>query len=221
MTQVRDDKDLRNDGVPTRPGVFLSLGRPLPRLRVLAALWAVALVFPMFFPLNSYAFGPDDRGGPSGNGPGGGSQGGGPPGGGQGPGGPQGGPQGGPAGAPGGGHDFGERRGERGNGERGFDGGGRAERGRQSFRSMWNEEGFFDDNLGKQDHQKALAGVRSGRFRSLKEIMDRVGVPSSSRIVSVDLLDQSGLDVYSIIVRDTAGRLERMTINAATGERIN
>lgn len=175
---------------------------------MIATLCAISIVFPLFFPLHSYAMGPDDRGGPGGGAPGGG----GPPGGGQGPGGPQ----GGPPGAPGDGHDFGDRR-----GERGYDGGGHAERGGQSFRSIWNEQGFFDDNVEKQDHQKALAGVRSGRLRSLKEIMDRVGVPSSSRIVSVDLLNQSGLDVYSIIVRDTSGRLERMTINAATGERIN
>lgn len=201
-------------------------------LRMMAALLTLTFVSLAFFPLNSYAMGPDDRGGPggggaSGSGPGGGAPGGGSPGGGgQAPGASPGSPPS-PSGAPGfsgggGGfsgasRDFGDHRGDRGNGGRG----GYSERRSQSFKSRWNEEGFFDDTVPNQDHQKALAGVRSGRFRSLKEIIADVGIPSSSRIVGVDLLNQGGIDVYSIIVRDVSGHLERMTVDAATGERIN
>jgi hypothetical protein len=198
-------------------GAFFSLASIVPCLRMLTVICAFSLVFPLFFSLNAYAMGPDDRGGPAGGGPGGGGQGsGGPPGGPPGPSGPPAAPSAardfsGPS------RDFGERHGERGR-EGGF---GRTGRGGQSFRSTWNEEGFFDDTVPNQDHQKALAGVRSGRFRSLKEIIAIVGIPSSSRIVGVDLLNQAGTDVYSIIVRDVSGHLERMTVDAATGERIN
>lgn len=206
-----------------RRGAFVSLVRTSMSLRMIAALLTLTFVSLALFPLNSYAMGPDDRGGPGGGGPSGsGPGGGGPAGGGQAPGSPPG--PSGPPGFSGGGRDFsgasrdsGDHRGDRGN----EGSGGRFERPSPSFRSTWNEEGFFDDTVPNQDHQKALAGVRSGRFRSLKEIIATVGIPSSSRIVGVDLLKQGGIDVYSIIVRDTSGHLERMTVDAATGERIN
>ncbi len=100
------------------------------------------------------------------------------------------------------------------------------ERGRSAardsfFRSRWNEEGFSDDSLSNLDHQRALDGVKSGRYRSLKEVISIVGIPESSRIVRMGLLNQGGIDVYSLIVRDASGHLERMTVDAATGERVN
>ncbi|TWD55816.1 hypothetical protein FB480_102637 [Agrobacterium vitis] len=94
-------------------------------------------------------------------------------------------------------------------------------RGKRGFRSHWNEEGFFDNDRSELDHQRALAGVKSGRYRSLKQIIRMVGIAPSSRIVGMDLRSRDGIDVYSIVVRDAAGHVERMTVKAETGERID
>lgn len=55
----------------------------------------------------------------------------------------------------------------------------------------------------------------------MKQIIRIVGIPESSRIMGMDLRSRNGTDVYSIVVRDAAGHVERMTVNAETGERID
>ncbi|MBB4955031.1 hypothetical protein H4S14_003119 [Agrobacterium vitis] len=150
--------------------------------------------------------GPDDRGGP-GDGPGGG------------PGGP-----GGRGGGPGGFGPSGASRDSSGRGDVYRLPGGRAAPlfgNDDTSGSRWNEEGFFDDDVQNLDHQRALAGVQSGRYRSLKQVIRILGIPASSRIIRMDLRNQHGVDVYSIIVRNASGRVERMTVNAESGERLD
>ncbi|HBF32806.1 MAG TPA: hypothetical protein DDW73_24785 [Rhizobium sp.] len=202
--------------MPADSGIVINIPGCLFASRAFASIVALMIVFPLLYPVHAQAMGPDERGGPPGGG-------GGPPSGGGGPG--MGGAPGGPPGQVGlsggsvfgGARESGERRGSHFGGESS-----KPSRGREGgFRSGWNEEGFFDDSLPNMDHQKALAGVKSGRYRSLKEVIGIVGIPPSSRIVGMDLLNQNGVDVYSIIVRDASGHMERMTVDAETGARIN
>jgi hypothetical protein len=160
-------------------------------IRSAGLMLARVVIFSLIFSLPAHAEGPGDHGGLSG-GHGG-----------------AGGPRG--AGGPGAAHEPGGH----GSHER------HRGRGKEISGSRWNDEDFFDDDRPNLDHQRALAGVTSGRYRSLKQIIRIVGIPASSRIVRMDLRSLDGADVYSIVVRNAAGHVERMTVNAETGERID
>jgi hypothetical protein len=234
MVQFRDDRNKCSENASTHgETLFIDFERLfLPR--ALMAFFALMLTFSLSLPVCAYALGPDDRGGPAGPG-------------GPGPGGPSGpaglgGPAGpgspsGPAGL-GGPVGLGGPAGPLGRAPPGFNlrrgsGGHKYDAAPSSgvtvplfgsstpAETRWSEQGFFDDDVQNFDHQRALDGVKSGRYRSLKQIIGIVGIPASSRIIRMNMATSHGVDAYVIIVRAASGRVERMTVNAATGERID
>lgn len=135
----------------------------------------------------------DNRGGPPGGGPPGGPPGS-PPGGGRGddP------PSGGPPGFSGGPGPFGSRPGGGGPGG--------------------TPNGSYSDDDPSIVRPQVLDGVKSGRYRSLREVLGNLKLPEGSRLIDVDLRYLSNGDFYLLTIKDISGRFRTLKVDARTGK---
>lgn len=147
----------------------------------------------------------DNRGGPPG-GRGGDPSSGGPPTGGPPSGGP---PGGGPPGGPG-----------SSGGGFGRDGSGHS--------SSGNAPSFLSDPPAAPDNPvedeldmvrpQVLDGVKSGRYRSLREVLANLSMPEGSRLIDVDLRHMTAGDFYLLTIKDVSGRFRTLKVDARTGK---
>ncbi|MCM2291675.1 hypothetical protein NAC44_04950 [Allorhizobium sp. BGMRC 0089] len=84
--------------------------------------------------------------------------------------------------------------------------------------SHWEQQGDFDEGIANSDYQKALDGVKSGRYMSLRDVISHLGLPEGTRVISIDIKTDHGQDVYNMTIREPSGALKRFRINATTGD---
>ncbi|WP_139310596.1 PepSY domain-containing protein [Allorhizobium taibaishanense] len=65
---------------------------------------------------------------------------------------------------------------------------------------------------------QVLDGVKSGRYRSLREVLANVNMPEGSRLIDVDLRHMTGGDFYLLTIKDVSGRFRTLKVDARTGK---
>lgn len=65
---------------------------------------------------------------------------------------------------------------------------------------------------------QVLDGVKSGRYRSLREVLGNLKLPEGSRLIDVDLRYLSNGDFYLLTIKDMSGRFRTLKVDARTGK---
>lgn len=66
------------------------------------------------------------------------------------------------------------------------------------------------------DHERARRALREGRVRPLAEILARIGDALGGEVIEVELDYDDGLYLYELKVLSPNGRLQEVTVDAAT-----
>ncbi|MUP11272.1 hypothetical protein [Agrobacterium vitis] len=78
--------------------------------------------------------------------------------------------------------------------------------------------GSFTDDDPSVVRPQVLDGVKSGRYRSLREVLGNLKLPEGSRLIDVDLRYLSNGDFYLLTIKDMSGRFRTLKVDARTGK---